>query len=612
MFAAQAIRKHDCRLVGIRVDVGQKAGGGIHCGFFGFPQVRRGEGDLHIGRGDFVFGIKADDDAPSGDAQLFAVFVDVFLAVDVEEEPPLVLEGFDDFVKSEAFGRSVAEKNTPVLVGGGIGPGGFAHLFEVEGGEDFLDAFFQFRLGPDCDYFVFVDEDVEKRVLTHGTKADHAVLKEQVAAFADHLEKAVGTEQVVRDVRVDLAIGILAQDIEDGVDAARDEREEHAAKRLNAVGGDHDVKDVAIRPFFPFGVAVRIVATVGGFKEDGVTGAGRHFLDRVDAQRELEAADFDALDAWIGFTAGQSDSVRNRGEGGYGHESEQSKAVSVTYAGTMANEGTGEDRMGIEGVLVALCVGNTRTRIGVIADWKVQEGRSVLHEEVSEACSKLLESSNASGFVIASVNKPVSVKLEMELESKAPVYVIGRDVEIAMTHALDDDSTVGQDRLLDAVGAFARLKEACIVADIGTAITIDFVDGQGTFQGGVIAPGVRAMMRAMHATTSALPELEFEVPDASRGPFGKDTAHAMRLGVRNAVCGLLRETVERMAERFGTFPTVIATGGDAGLIEEDPLVDRVVPDLQMMGVAEACRVAMGGVVELGGAADGEDDSSGDE
>lgn len=273
----------------------------------------------------------------------------------------------------------------------------------------------------------------------------------------------------------------------------------------------------------------------------------------------------------------------------------------------MTNHGNDEGGAGHEGVLVAVCVGNTRTRVGVISDWKVQEGRSVAHDEVARVCEQLREANGASGFVISSVNKPVSVKLEMELESKAAVYVVGRDVEIPMMHALDDASTVGQDRLLDAVGAFARLKEACIVADLGTAITIDFVDGQGTFQGGIIAPGVRAMMRAMHDCASALPDLEFEVPDGERGPFGKDTAHAMKLGVRNAVCGLLRETVERFAERFGTFPTVIATGGDAGLVEEDPMVDRVVPDLQMMGVAEVCRVALGGGAE---ASDG--DSSGDE
>lgn len=280
----------------------------------------------------------------------------------------------------------------------------------------------------------------------------------------------------------------------------------------------------------------------------------------------------------------------------------------------MSNERTGEGGGGIGGVLVAICVGNTRTRIGIISECKVQSGQSVRHEDAAAECIRLQESNDASGFVISSVNKAVSVKLEMELESKAPVYVVGRDLEIPIMHGLEDASTVGQDRLLDALGAFGRLKEACIVADLGTAITIDFVDGQGTFQGGIIAPGARAMLRAMHASASALPELEYSAPNPERGPFGKDTAHAMQLGVRYAVSGLLRETVERFAEKFGAFPTVIATGGDAGLIEEDPLVDRVVPDLQMMGVAEVCRVALGeGAGGRGGAGGSEDsDSSGDE
>lgn len=260
----------------------------------------------------------------------------------------------------------------------------------------------------------------------------------------------------------------------------------------------------------------------------------------------------------------------------------------------MANDGTDGLRAG--GNLVAVCVGNSRTRIGMISGGKVVEAKSVEQSDALDACLAMRESGDAPAFVIASVNKPVSVKLEMDLASRGGVYVVGRDLEIPMNHALDDASTVGQDRMLDALGAYARLKEACVVADLGTAITIDFVDGEGTFHGGVIAPGVRAALRAMNTATSALPLLEFEIPDAARGPFGKDTAHAMQLGVRNAVVGLLRHTVEQFAERFGSFPTVIATGGDAGLVEDDPMVDRVVPDLQLMGVAEVCRVALGGEI----------------
>lgn len=143
---------------------------------------------------------------------------------------------------------------------------------------------------------------------------------------------------------------------------------------------------------------------------------------------------------------------------------------------------------------------------------------------VANAAKQLKARYSGRAFVIASVNKPASEKLETLLTGEGDVYVIGRDLEIPMKHTLDDASTVGQDRLLDALGAYAKLNEACIVVDAGTAVTVDFVDGEGTFHGGVIAPGLRMMLRAMHQQTSGLPELAYELPKPDRGVFGKDTA----------------------------------------------------------------------------------------
>lgn len=247
--------------------------------------------------------------------------------------------------------------------------------------------------------------------------------------------------------------------------------------------------------------------------------------------------------------------------------------------------------------LIAVCVGNTRTRVALLSDGQVTEAESVENSIPGGAESlakKMLASSEAPAFVLASVNKPFAGKLELALASAADVYVVGRDLEIPIRHSLDDDSTVGQDRLLDALGAFSQVKEACVVVDLGTAITIDFVDGEGTFHGGVIAPGIRAMLHAMHETTSALPALEYSNPDPERGPFGKDTNHAMLLGVRNAVIGLVHQTIEAFAEKYGAFPLAIATGGDASILEGDPHIDRFVPDLQMHGVAAVCRDAISG------------------
>ena len=252
------------------------------------------------------------------------------------------------------------------------------------------------------------------------------------------------------------------------------------------------------------------------------------------------------------------------------------------------------DASGSQVSIVGLCVGNTRTRVAWVAGAEIHDPQSIDNADAAAivAAAKQLKDRNAGrAFVIASVNKPMSEKLETALTGEGDVYIVGRDLEIPMKHTLEDASTIGQDRLLDALGAYAKLKEACVVVDAGTAITIDFVDGEGTFHGGVIAPGLRMMLKVMHQQTSALPELAYEVPKPERGVFGKDTTHAMRLGVTNALIGLVRFTVETYAEHYQAFPPVIATGGDAAVLDGDPIVDRIVTDLQMLGLAEVCRQA---------------------
>jgi type III pantothenate kinase len=91
------------------------------------------------------------------------------------------------------------------------------------------------------------------------------------------------------------------------------------------------------------------------------------------------------------------------------------------------------------------------------------------------------------------------------------------------------------------------------------------------------------MIQCMHAHTAQLPEVELAKPEE---PIGHNTAEAMRCGVFYGLRGMARELLEQYAEVAGAFPIVVATGGDAPLIfGEWELVDRVVPDLTLMGIA---------------------------
>jgi type III pantothenate kinase len=241
-------------------------------------------------------------------------------------------------------------------------------------------------------------------------------------------------------------------------------------------------------------------------------------------------------------------------------------------------------------VVLAVAVGNTRTR------WATFRGREMEASGVAGNAASPAEITGLGDFdlaAVASVNPPASEPVERALARPGvEVLRLGRDLNPPLRHTLDDASTLGIDRAVNAFAAYGLVEAACVVIDAGTAITVDFVDGEGVFHGGAIAPGVSMMLRALHDHTAALPSVEFARQETSRDPFGRDTRHAMQLGVAAAARGLVRDLVERYAEHYGAYPRVIATGGDASaLFDDDGLVERVIPDLQLIGIQRTVEAA---------------------
>lgn len=262
--------------------------------------------------------------------------------------------------------------------------------------------------------------------------------------------------------------------------------------------------------------------------------------------------------------------------------------------------------------LLAVAVGNTRTRFGVFRAGQLDRPMSIRNDQADELAAQLRElglEPDAFHVAIATVRADAAEAFSSILDRAGlrPTLIsrIGRDIPIPIRMALRDETTVGHDRLLNALGAYGTAEQACVVIDAGTAVTVDLVDGQGVFQGGVIAPGLTMMLHSMHEHTAALPRLDFEMPPAEDGPLGKDTASAMRLGVIGAILGLVRYQLERYADLYGAYPQVIATGGDAPrLFEHDEIVEHLVPDLQLMGIHAAVEAA---IRAAEAEADGDDD-----
>jgi len=156
---------------------------------------------------------------------------------------------------------------------------------------------------------------------------------------------------------------------------------------------------------------------------------------------------------------------------------------------------------------------------------------------------------------------------------------------------VDHPEKVGIDRLLGAVAA-NRLRtpgRAAMTVDVGTAATVNLVDANGTFTGGLILPGVRLMLLSLHENTSKLPLVESgERRFADRTFPGRSTEDAIRAGVSYAIAGAVRLALEH-AKVGEQYPELFLTGGGSPAIA-DLLANhlpRQVPTLVLDGLVIA-------------------------
>ncbi|MDY7107888.1 MAG: type III pantothenate kinase [Planctomycetota bacterium] len=249
--------------------------------------------------------------------------------------------------------------------------------------------------------------------------------------------------------------------------------------------------------------------------------------------------------------------------------------------------------------LIAISVGNSRTACALYEGGKREESERFgnaelpgLVEQMTAWWRRIADAPRAA-IVLASVNAAIADRVALTLEDQlsVDVYRVSRDLPIPIGRQLEPETMTGPDRLLNAAAAFDTVKQACIIVDAGTAVTVDFVDGEGTFHGGAIAPGGSLQLNALHEHTAALPDVKFDAPDDEA--FGRSTTQAMLHGVYHGIRGMIWRLVEQYAEAYGAYPMVIATGGDAELLfSHDELIDRIVPDLTLMGIAAAARHAL--------------------
>jgi len=240
-------------------------------------------------------------------------------------------------------------------------------------------------------------------------------------------------------------------------------------------------------------------------------------------------------------------------------------------------------------MLLAVDIGNSRTKIGVFDEDKLISKTSIptSRELTSAALGKILADKITEPIAAAIVS---SVVLEVDDAFREYIFTQHRVAPILVSHELNiglkinyrPPEDVGADRLVNAFAAADKYGVPCIVCSFGTATTIDVVNEKRELLGGLIAPGMNTMIKALNLCTSKLPEVKIKKPDDI---IANSTVASIQSGVVNGHIAMIERLIKLIIGEIGVRPRVVTTGGFAELIASNTdAVDIVDDDLTLEGL----------------------------
>jgi len=158
--------------------------------------------------------------------------------------------------------------------------------------------------------------------------------------------------------------------------------------------------------------------------------------------------------------------------------------------------------------------------------------------------------------VVPEINELLSATI-VKLTGRQPLWV-GPDLYNRLVIEVHNPAEMGTDLVANAVAAYDRFRQKCLIVDFGTALTFTTLDDDGKVLGVAIAPGLRTAVKALFLNAAQLPEVPLEVPQSA---LGQNTIEAIQAGVVLGYAGMVEHLIRQIRWEVGQDIKIIATGG---------------------------------------------------
>ena len=167
------------------------------------------------------------------------------------------------------------------------------------------------------------------------------------------------------------------------------------------------------------------------------------------------------------------------------------------------------------------------------------------------------------GCVVAGEAIRRRVEEQLELWDVEPRWVVPSARAGGVSNGYDHPNRLGADRWTALIGARHRVlaqgaPRPALVVMVGTAVTVDALDAEGRFIGGLILPGFGLMLRALEMGTAGL-----KAPTGEAVDFPTNTSDALMSGGADALAGAVERMYRKLRQRCGEEPALLMSGGAA-------------------------------------------------
>lgn len=237
-------------------------------------------------------------------------------------------------------------------------------------------------------------------------------------------------------------------------------------------------------------------------------------------------------------------------------------------------------------------VGNTHTVFGItdsgkkFKKWRFSTGKYETEDELFSHLLPLMEKEgifleNIKDIVVCSVVPSLNYVIQRFSEK----YLGGKPIWVEAENGVikwnvKTPCEIGADRVANVIGAYYEYGKNCVILDFGTAITVDLLI-EGTYEGGIIMPGLLTMVHSLFKDTAKLPLVDLKLPIEI---VGKDTRSNIQIGIIKGSAYAVNGLVEDIKKEYKNNMLIVVTGGQSKIITKYVNYDIHDGDLTLKGM----------------------------